>query len=64
MIYVYKCNTCNNEFEKEQKLKHVLNHVKHTKVRCPHCGGSTRKLINSTPIHYKGSGFYSTDNKK
>lgn len=64
MKYTYKCNKCNHEFDKDQKLEHVLNHVKHSKVRCPICKGSTRKVINKTPIHFKGSGFYSTDNKK
>jgi putative FmdB family regulatory protein len=57
MKYLYKCYTCLHEFEKEQKLKDVLNHVKHSKVRCPICKGSTRKIINSTPIYFKGSGW-------
>lgn len=57
MKYLYKCNICLHEFEKEQKLDDVLNHVKHSKVRCPVCKGSTRKIINATPIFFKGSGW-------
>jgi putative FmdB family regulatory protein len=57
MKYLYKCNTCLHEFEKEQKLVHMVNAAKQPKVKCPVCKGSTRKIINSTPIHFKGNGW-------
>ena len=64
MKYTYKCNQCFHEFDKDMKLEDVINHSKHAKVRCPVCNGTTRKLINHPVIQFKGSGFYSTDNKK
>lgn len=57
MKYTYKCNQCLHEFDRDQKLANVLNHVKHSKVRCPICKGTTRKLINHVPIHFKGGGW-------
>ena len=57
MRYTYKCNKCFHEFDKEQKLENVLNHVKHSKVRCPICHGTTRKLINTPAIHFLGNGW-------
>jgi putative FmdB family regulatory protein len=55
MIYTFRCNICNTEFDKDFKLKDVLK--KSPKPRCPECGGSTRKLINKIPVHYRGDGF-------
>lgn len=55
MKYIYKCNHCHYEFEKDLKLKDVARKV--PKFHCPECGGTTRKLINRPVIHYKGEGF-------
>lgn len=55
MIYTFRCNTCNTEFDRDFKLKDVLK--KSPKPRCPHCGKPARKLINKIPVHYRGEGF-------
>jgi putative FmdB family regulatory protein len=60
MQYTYKCNTCNYEFSRDLSLKQA---IKSPKFRCPKCGKSTRRLINPVSVHFKGAGFYSTDNK-
>ncbi len=31
---------------------------------CPTCGGRSRRLISLPAVIFKGSGFYSTDNRK
>jgi len=35
-----------------------------TEQRCPKCGGSSRRVISLPAVIFKGSGFYSTDNRK
>ncbi len=35
-----------------------------TEQRCPKCGSSSRRLISMPAVIFKGSGFYSTDNRK
>lgn len=32
-------------------------------ARCPKCGTNNKKKITAPSVHYKGQGFYSTDNK-
>ncbi len=31
---------------------------------CPECQGKARRVINSVPVIFKGSGFYITDSRK
>ena len=31
---------------------------------CPKCQGKARRVLHSTPVIFKGSGFYVTDNRK
>lgn len=57
MKYIYRCNRCHLEFEKELRLKDVANAAKPPKFLCPNCGGTSRKLVNGVAVHYKGSGF-------
>ena len=33
-------------------------------LTCPLCSASITKVIGATPIQFKGSGFYKTDNGK
>ncbi len=57
--YEYKCNECENLFEKFQNI--TDEPVK----TCPSCQGSvTRLLSGGGGIIFKGSGFYHTDYKK
>jgi len=57
-IYTYRCESCGVQFERHQKFSDV------PLTRCPECGKkSLRKVYTPVGIVFKGSGFYSTDNK-
>lgn len=55
--YEYECDVCQVHFERKQKYDDdpVAN--------CPECQGKSRRVIHSTPIIFKGSGFYVTDHR-
>jgi putative FmdB family regulatory protein len=55
--YDYKCPKCGT-FEIEQSMKDEQLKT------CPKCGSAVRRLISLSGIVLKGSGFYSTDNRK
>jgi putative FmdB family regulatory protein len=57
--YEYECSSCNNHFEVFQSMKdEALS-------ECPSCKGAVRRLIGGgLGVIFKGSGFYSTDNKR
>lgn len=54
-IYEYECDDCGYRFERHQSI--ASEPVK----RCPHCGGTVRRVIYPVGIIFKGSGFYVTD---
>jgi len=57
-IYIYHCANCNYEFEYSQRFSDP--HLK----KCPQCGKMTlNKVFTPVTVIYKGSGFYSTDNR-
>ena len=56
-IYEYECGQCGCLFEKRQSFNDD------SIVKCPECQGNARRIIHSVPIIFKGSGFYSTDNR-
>ena len=57
-VYVYRCTSCGVEFE-----RHQFFHDAPLKI-CPSCRKKTlKKVITPTKVIFKGSGFYSTDNK-
>jgi putative FmdB family regulatory protein len=57
-IYTYRCESCGVQFEKFQKFSDQ------SLTRCPECGKKTlRKVYAPVGIVFKGSGFYSTDNR-
>ena len=57
--YEYECTKCGHTFEAFQSISEK------PLSRCPECKGSVRRLINGgLGVIFKGSGFYSTDNKK
>ena len=57
--YEYECNSCKHRFEAFQKISET------PLKKCPQCKKSIRRLISAgIGIIFKGSGFYSTDNKK
>ena len=57
-IYEYECDICRCRFERRQRFD------EEPVAMCPECQGKTRRVIHSVPIIFKGSGFYTTDNRK
>ncbi|HEY56484.1 MAG TPA: zinc ribbon domain-containing protein [Dehalococcoidia bacterium] len=57
-VYDYECNLCNFRFEKRQRFDEEPLAI------CPKCQGKLRRIIHSTPVLFKGSGFYVTDSRK
>ncbi len=56
-IYTYKCTKCEHEVDVMQKVGDEP--VK----KCELCGEDVRRVFHPVGIIFKGSGFYSTDNK-
>jgi putative FmdB family regulatory protein len=54
-IYEYRCDDCGVSFEVLQRMSDD------PLVTCEHCGGHLRKVLHPVAIHFKGSGFYTTD---
>lgn len=57
-IYEYECSVCHCHFERRQRFD------EESVAMCPKCQGKARRVIHSVPIIFKGSGFYTTDNRK
>jgi putative FmdB family regulatory protein len=57
-IYEYECGLCHFRFERKQGFDEEPISV------CPECQGETRRVIHSSPVIFKGSGFYVTDSRK
>jgi putative FmdB family regulatory protein len=57
-LYEYQCDACGRAFELIRKFSDP------PLEKCPHCGGTVRKLFSSPAIQFKGSGFYITDYAK
>lgn len=54
-IYEYRCEECGDSFEILQRMSDD------PLVTCKKCGGTLRKVLHPVAIHFKGSGFYTTD---
>jgi putative FmdB family regulatory protein len=54
-IYEYLCEDCGASYEVFQKMSDD------PLVECEKCGGPLRKVLHPVAIHFKGSGFYTTD---
>lgn len=57
-IYEYECGLCEHHFERKQRFDEEPVAI------CPECQGKSRRVIHSTPVIFKGSGFYITDSRK
>src|ERR1700689_3397092 len=57
-IYEYKCESCGKKFEVLQRFSDepLLVH--------PECGGKVDKLISTSALQFKGSGWYVNDYAK
>ncbi len=57
-LYAYRCDNCGVEFERTQKF--ADKPIK----RCPECNKSAaRRVIQTSGIVFKGSGWYKTDSR-
>src|SRR5208283_5307841 len=57
--YQYECTKCGHTFEAFQSI------MDKPLSRCPVCKSAVRRVINGgLGVIFKGSGFYSTDNKR
>ena len=54
-IYEYQCDDCGASFEVMQKMS------EEPLRECDRCGGNLHKVLHPVAIHFKGSGFYTTD---
>ncbi|NLE21814.1 MAG: hypothetical protein GX624_03380 [Actinobacteria bacterium] len=54
-IYEYQCDECGAVVEAFQKMSDDPLTV------CEKCGGPLHKVLHPVAIHFKGSGFYTTD---
>jgi len=54
-IYEYRCDECGDSFDVMQRMSDD------PLVTCTKCGGTLRKVLHPVAIHFKGSGFYTTD---
>jgi putative FmdB family regulatory protein len=57
-IYEYECGHCRFRFEMKQGFD------EEPQAMCPQCQGRARRVFHSTPVIFKGSGFYVTDSRK
>jgi len=57
-IYEYKCELCGKKFEVLQKFSDPPLTVH------PECGGKVDKLISTSALQFKGSGWYVNDYAK
>ncbi len=56
-LYEFTCTHCSEYFEQ------ILSFSMTEAPACPHCRSTaTRRLMSMPAIHFKGSGFYKTDN--
>jgi putative FmdB family regulatory protein len=56
-IYVYQCADCEAQTEKRQGFADA------PLTTCETCSGSLRRVLQPVGIIFKGSGWYSTDNR-
>jgi len=57
--YEYRCTKCGHTFEAFQSM------MDKPLSKCPVCKSAVRRVINGgMAVIFKGSGFYSTDNKR
>ncbi len=53
--YEYRCGSCSHQFERFQKMSD-------DPVReCELCGEGVERVLFPVAVHFKGSGFYTTD---
>lgn len=56
--YEWACHDCKLFWERDYKMGKAPSRTK-----CPECKKLSERLFESTPVHFKGHGFYATDYK-
>jgi putative FmdB family regulatory protein len=56
--YEYECRKCRHRVEAFQKMSDA------PLTECPECGGALKRVFFPIPVHFKGSGFHTTDYAK
>ena len=54
-FYEYQCGECGAVHEAFHKMTDPALET------CPSCGGPLRRVFHPVAVHFKGSGFYTTD---
>lgn len=54
-LYEYECAACGKRFELIQKFSDP------PEAACIACGGTAKRLLSTSAVHFKGSGWYATD---
>lgn len=57
-VYDYKCRVCDKIIEMKVAVENRDD------VKCPTCDNDLTRQLSIPGIQFKGSGFYSTDNRK
>ena len=57
-MYVYECQKCSHTYQKLEGWDAK------TSQRCPECKGKAIRIPQAPAIVFKGSGWYSTDNRR
>lgn len=53
--YDYRCPACETTLEVEHGMR------EHPEITCPNCNAPMTRMLNTSGIVFKGSGFYNTD---
>jgi putative FmdB family regulatory protein len=56
-LYEYGCSSCGSRLERRQRFEDEPLRL------CPNCGGTLTRILQPVGIVFKGSGWYSTDNR-
>ena len=54
-LYEYECSACKHRFELIQKFS-----AKQA-TKCVRCGAPAKRVLSTSAIHFKGTGWYVTD---
>ncbi len=57
-IYEYECSLCHHRFEERQSFNDE------PVATCPKCQAKAQRVLVPVPVIFKGSGFYTTENRK
>ena len=56
-VYEYQCDCCGSHFDIRQSFNDA------PVAFCPKCKAKARRIFQSSPIIFKGEGFYVTENR-